>query len=113
MASTPSQDEVGRIIMLIRGLMEARGSYWCYLSVKPSRYQAFKAVVANKYNIQNFVNDGYGEVVVSGEGREPPKDVTEKVAGLFGLQVENLLAEHDDANPEATLGKLIDQTYAS
>lgn len=107
MANPVNQDEAGRIIMLVRGVMESRGSYWCYLSIKPSQHKAFQAAVANKYNIQNFTKDGYGEVVVSGEGKEPPREVTEKVAELFNLSVDSLLSETVVANPEEALNKAI------
>ncbi len=106
--TTPiNQDDVARVIVLVRGMMEnGKGFYWCYVAVKPSLYEQFKAVTGNKYNIQNFVKDGYGEVIVSGAGREPPKAVTEKVAEMFGVPVGSLFT---DSNPLGTIQKKLEE----
>lgn len=101
--ATPAQpDNVSRIVMLTHGLMETSGRYWCYVAVKPSRFEEFQAAVAGKYNIQNFDKDGYGEVVVSGEGAEPPQEVTDQVGKLFGVDPKTFFT---DKNPQATLAK--------
>lgn len=93
-------DDVSRIIVLAHGLMEDRGRYWCYVAVKPSRHQEFKSAIAKKYNIQNFVDDGYGEVIVSGRGGEPPADVTQQVADMFGVKPETFFTDPD---PDGTI----------
>ena len=100
MSEQVNKDDVARIIVLARGLMERGGFYWCYVAVKPSRYEEFKQKSTQKYNIQNFVKDGYGEVIVSSSGREPPKDVTETVAHLFDVPASSLFT---DSNPEGTI----------
>jgi hypothetical protein len=89
-------DQHSRIVMLAYGKMNHGGPYWCYVSVKPSQYDAFQAALATKqYNMQNFVSDGYGEVVVSGEGAKPPHDVTAKVAHMFNVPIDQLFKEAD------------------
>jgi hypothetical protein len=103
-------DEVARVIVLTRGKMDDGGSYWCYVSVKPSRHKEFQESVAREYNIQNFADDGFGEVIVSGRGDNAPDDVTRQVAELFGVPVENFFT---DTNPEATLTAKLAQTQAS
>ncbi|NBX04408.1 MAG: hypothetical protein EBR02_10205 [Alphaproteobacteria bacterium] len=110
--NTPvNQDNVARVIVLVRGMMEnGKGFYWCYVAVKPSLYEQFKAVTGNKYNIQNFVADGYGEVIVSGSGRDAPKEVTEKVAEMFGVAVGSLFT---DSNPLGTISKKLLEEGAS
>lgn len=111
MTEARGKDEIGRIVVLVRGLMEKGGFYWCYVAVKPSLYERFQEASTKKYNIQNFVKDGYGEVVVSGEGREPPQEVTAKVAELFGVTVESLFK---DAQPLESLdAKLKEMSAAS
>ena len=104
MSDEQPQDIAARVIVLARGVMEKGGFYWCYVAVKPSRYDEFKLATANKYNIQDFVQDGYGEVIVSGEGREPTKLVTEKVAEIFGVSAESLFRDED---PLGTIDKTI------
>jgi hypothetical protein len=100
-------DQLSRIIMLAYGAMDHGGPYWCYVAVKPSRYDAFQAVLATKkYNIQNFVNDGYGEVVVSGEGVMPPQEVTKKVAEMFNVPVRELFRASD---PKAVIFAKIEE----
>ena len=106
MAQTIDRDDVARVIVLARGLMEKGGFYWCYVAVKPSRYEEFKGKSTQKYNIQNFVKDGYGEVIVSGSGREPPKEVSEKVAEMFDVPVDSLFT---DSNPEATINSKFEE----
>lgn len=87
-------DQHSRIVMLAFGKMEHGGNYWCYVSVKPSRYDDYQRRLATKqYNMQNFVADGFGEVIVSGEGNLPPQDVTKKVAQMFGIPIKELFAQ--------------------
>ncbi len=93
-------DEVARIIVLARGRMEQGGNYWCYLSVKPSRYKTFQQAIAQYYNIQHFDQDGFGEVIVSGEGEVPPEAVTQQVATIFSVPVAELFSLTD---PERAL----------
>ena len=93
-------DNLARIVMLAFGNMETGNSmYWAYVAVKPSRYEEFRqALAGRKYNIQNFVKDEFGEVVVSGVGGVPPKEVTKQVADLFGVPINQLFADIDPMN---------------
>src|SRR3954467_9828223 len=103
MTAPANSDGVARIIFLVRGLMEdGTGFYWCYVAVKPSRHQEFKKALDNKYNIQNFVDDGYGEVIVSGAGDVPPGEITAQVAELFGVSAQSFFKDRD---PDATLAE--------
>lgn len=92
-----------RLVMLVRGMMEPRGSYWCYVAVKPSLVKKFKNAIASKYNIQNFVKDAYGEVIVSGRGRTPPQEVIEKVAEMYGVNPKVL----EEGDTEVDIDKLL------
>jgi hypothetical protein len=103
--ASPDPDSLSRIVMLAFGAMDHGGPYWCYVAVKPSRYDEFRKVMATKkYNIQQFAGDDYGEIIVSGEGVTPPQDVTKKVAELFNVPIRELFA---DADPRQTIATKI------
>lgn len=75
-------DRISRIIMLVYGVMDHGGPFWCYVAVKPSKYDAFKAAEANAtLDLYNF--EEYGEVIVSAEGETPPEEVTLRVAEMY------------------------------
>ncbi len=92
-----------RIVILLRGMMERGGFYWCYLAVKPELIKQFQAAVAEKYNIQNFVADGYGEVIVSGRGRNPPDEITAYLVKSLGTNFESL----DGGDAKASLERIV------
>lgn len=76
-------DDVTRIIMLIYGKLENGGPFWCYVAVKPSKFEDFKqAEAAGRIDLYAF--EPYGEVIVSAEGQTPPEEVTIKVAEMYG-----------------------------
>ena len=76
-------DQLSRVIMLIYGKMEHGGPFWCYVAVKPSKFEAFKlAEKEGRIDLYNF--DELGEVIVSAEGKTPPEEVTLKVAEMYG-----------------------------
>lgn len=109
--ANPAPDDVARIIMLTFGQMEQGGTYWCYVAVKPSRFEEFKAAMAAKsYNIQNFANDGYGEVIVSGDGGLPPRDVTKQVALMFNIPIRTLF---DNIDPQTAIAMGIEELKKS
>ena len=94
-------DNLSRIVMLTYGAMEHGGPYWCYVAVKPSRYEEFQSRLASKkYNIQNFSEDAFGEVIVSGEGITPPQDITKQVANLFNIPFKDFFR---DIDPKKTI----------
>jgi hypothetical protein len=101
----PDQFKKGeaRLITLVRGLMERGGFYWCYLAIKPSLAKKFQQAVANKYNIQNFTKDEYGEVIVSGRGKEPPAEITKKVTEMFGVTLQQI----EEGNSEVAIAKIV------
>src|SRR5256885_2234154 len=94
-------DNISRIIMLAFGQTDHDGTYWCYVAVKPSRYDDFaKNIAGKKYNLQNYVADGFGEIIVSGEGGLPPQEVSAQVAQIFGIPLKDLFA---GGNPKAAI----------
>lgn len=97
------QENSSRFIALVRGLMEKGGFYWCYVAVKPSLVVKFQQAIKGKYNIQNFVKDEYGEVIVSGRGKEPPIEITKKVTEMFGVTMQQI----EEGNSEVAVAKIV------
>ncbi len=96
MTKPVDSDDISRIVMLAYGTMNHGGPYWCYVAVRPGRSEAFRKALAGKnYNMQQFEPDGFGEIIVSGEGIAPPVEITHKVAAMFNVKVRDLFAEVD------------------
>ncbi len=103
MSDSVAQND-SRLVTLVRGVMEQGGFYWCYLAVKPDLIKKFQQAVANKYNIQNFVKDAYGEVVVSGHGKEPPTEITKKVEEMFKVTFQQI----EEGKAEIAITKMLE-----
>ncbi len=103
MSDSIAQDSASRLVTLVRGVMEQGGFYWCYLAVKPDLINKFQQAVKSKYNIQNFVKDAYGEVVVSGRGKEPPSEITKKVEEMFGVTFQRI----EEGNAEIVIAEML------
>lgn len=103
MSESVVQESGTRLITLVRGVMERGGFYWCYVAIKPELLTKFQKAVANRYNIQNFVKDAYGEVVVSGKGRQPPIEITAKVAEMFGVELQEI----EEGNTEVSIANIL------
>jgi hypothetical protein len=105
-ASIHDPDTLSRIVMLTFGRMDHGGPYWCYVAIKPSRYEAYRQAMASmSYNMQNFDKDNYGEVIVSGEGDRPPSEITKKVAKMFNVPIREFFK---DDKPDETVRKHFD-----
>jgi hypothetical protein len=102
MDSAPAADD-SRIITLVRGVMQQGGFYWCYVAIKSELIKKFQQAVNNKYNIQNFVQDGYGEVIVSGRGKEPPAEITKQVSEMFGITFQQI----EEGKAEVAIAKIL------
>jgi hypothetical protein len=98
-------DNISRIIMLIYGTLEAGGPFWCYVAVKPSQFDAFKAAEKDG-TLDLYQFDPYGEVIVSGEGARPPQDVTAKVAEMYNTDPSQFFQPID---PKAEIDSKIAQ----
>lgn len=101
--STYDPDELSRVIMLLYGEMDHGGPFWCYVAIKPTRFDAFKVAEANG-SIDLYDFDEFGEVIVSAEGAQPPDEVTEKVAEIYGADASTFFQPID---PLAEIGKKI------
>ena len=101
MSNTPSissksteADALSRVIMLLYGKMDHGGPFWCYVAVKPSKFEDFKAAeTAGALDLYNF--EPFGEVIVSAEGQTPPEDVTLKVAEMYGADASTFFQPID------------------
>jgi hypothetical protein len=96
--TTPSRsteaDALSRVIMLLYGKMDHGGPFWCYVAVKPSKFEDFKAAeTAGTLDLYNF--EPFGEVIVSAEGQTPPEDVTLKVAEMYGADASTFFQPID------------------
>jgi hypothetical protein len=102
-------DTLSRIIVLLFGRMDHGGPFWCYVAVKPSRYEAFqneeRAGTIDLYNFESF-----GEVVVSAEGERPPRSVTEQVAEMYGADPDSFFQPID---PMEQIGQRIEKLRQS
>lgn len=78
----PNLDLLSRVIVLIYGMLENGNPCWMYAAVKPSKYEGFmNDHKAGKVDVHNF--SPYGEIIVSGEGKSPPDEITLKVAEMY------------------------------
>lgn len=90
-------DDVSRIIMLIYGKLEDGGPFWCYVAVKPSKFDDFKAAeAAGTLDLYEFTP--FGEVIVSAAGATPPPEVTRQVAEMYGADPSTFFQPVDPLN---------------
>jgi hypothetical protein len=78
-----------RTIILVYGLLEDGNTFWVFVAVKPSKYQAFlTAQKDGSLNLYQFAP--FGEIIVSGVGKSPPDEITIKVAEMYQTDPEKL-----------------------
>ena len=78
-----------RTIVLVYGLLASGNPFWVFVAVKPSKYIAFiEAQKAGTLNLYEF--SPFGEIIVSGEGKNPPDEVTIKVAEMYQTDTQKL-----------------------
>jgi hypothetical protein len=100
-------DHVARMVMLTFGKMADSKPFWCFVAVKPSRQDELNKHISNKaFDINNFEKDGYGEIVVSGEGVIPPNDIIKKVAAMFNVAIRDFFK---DVDQDAVITKEIER----
>lgn len=94
--SNITPDTVARMVMLVYGTMSNSDPFWCFVSVKPSQYDHLQKLVADKkLDLRTYVDDGLGEIIVSGEGVVPPNDVIKKISAMFNVPIRDLLKDYD------------------
>ena len=86
-----NSEDVKRTIVLIYGVLDGTKPFWVFAAVKPSKYQLFQtAYQGGTLNIHAF--SPYGEIIVCGEGKGPPDDVTLKVAEMYQTDSATLMS---------------------
>jgi hypothetical protein len=104
----PKTDDLTRIIVLVYGMMESGGPFWVYVAVKPSKYQGFMtAQKEGKLDLHAF--DQWGEIIISGEGRMPPDEVTLKVADMYQTDPSTLLNRTDPVEDAQKLAATVQE----
>lgn len=89
-------DDVARMVMLVYGTMSDSQPFWCFVAVRPSRQQELEAKAANKtLDLRTYEQDGFGEIVVSGEGLLPPNDVIKSISAMFNTPIRQLFSKVD------------------
>ena len=100
----PKTDDLTRIIVLVYGMLDNGNPFWTYVAVKPSKYQGFLAAQKEgKLDLYDF--GGYGEIIVSGESKLPPDEVTLKVAEMYQTDPSTLFKQGDPEKEAAALAK--------
>jgi hypothetical protein len=67
--------------------MESKEPFWVFAAIRPDRYQEFlQAHRAGKIDLQAFAP--WGELIISGEGKSPPRSVIDKVATMYQTDPE-------------------------
>lgn len=95
----PPAPDLIRIIVLVYAMLENGNPFWVYVAVKPSKYQAF--LTAQKEGaVDLFEFEPFGEIIVSGEGKSPPDEVTLKVAEMYQTDPSTMF-QTMDAEKEA------------
>jgi hypothetical protein len=88
MSDTPiSEDELFRlmdedvqILVLVQGTLADGSPHYAYVSIPPSRYQAFKEAEASG----NYDLAAYGKILAHGAGKEPTSDVQSRMRQEYG-----------------------------
>src|SRR5687768_5068735 len=102
----PNTDDKIRTIILMYAMFDNGNPCWVFVAVKPSQYQPFlNAHKEGKIDLYNFGT--YGEIIVSGEGKSPPDDVTLKVAEMYQTDPNTLFKKikEEEAQQEASSAK--------
>jgi hypothetical protein len=87
-------------------MLDNGNPFWVYVAVKPSKYQPFLAAQKDgTLDLYNF--DGFGEIIVSGESRVPPDEVTLKVAEMYQTDPSTLFNKTDPVQDAEALAESI------
>ena len=84
-------EDLKRVIVLVYGMVEGSKPFWVFCAVRPSKYQPFLAAYKDgTLDMQKF--EPFGEIIVCGEGKSPPDEVTLKVAQMYRTDPAALVA---------------------
>lgn len=89
-------DNVARAVMMLFGKMADSNPFWVFVAVKPTRRAELAQRVKSKtLEITRFVEEGFGEIIVSGESLFPPRDVLKTLSEMFSIPMRDLFADVD------------------
>ena len=89
---SPNPIDSTRIIVLVYGMLENGRPFWVFVAIKPSKYKDFlTAQKEGTLDLRQFTP--FGEIIISGEGKSPPDDVTIKVAEMYQTDPAKLKAQ--------------------
>jgi non-specific serine/threonine protein kinase/serine/threonine-protein kinase len=89
------EPQYSRTIVLLYGVMESNEPFWVFAAIRPSRYQEFmQAHKEGKVDLEAFAP--WGELIISGEGKTPPKIVLDKVATMYQTDPEQFSKRFED-----------------
>jgi hypothetical protein len=92
--------DLTRTIVLVYGMLESGNPFWVFVAVKPSKYQAFMTAQKDG-SLDLYSFDAYGEIIVSGEGRQPPDEVTLKVAEMYQTDPTKIFQDIEEERESA------------
>lgn len=91
-----SPDNIARMITMVFGKMGNGQPFWCFIAIKPSCIDEVSTRVKNKtLDLTSYVDDGFGEIIVSGEGLMPPPDVVRVVAQMSNVPLRQMFQHFD------------------
>jgi len=93
----PANPDLIRTIVLVYGMLDSGGPFWVFVAVRPTKYQAF-LTAQKEGTLDLYKFEGYGEIIVSGEGRMPPDEVTLKVAEMYQTDPATIFQAIDKEN---------------
>ncbi len=80
-------EELKRTIALIYGILANGGPFWAFVAVRSNKYAIFLSdQKEGKIDLTQF--EPYGEIIICGEGKSPPDDITLKVAEMYQTDPE-------------------------
>ena len=75
-------DELKRTIALIYGILANGNPFWAFVAVRSNKYALFLSdQKEGKIDLTQFAP--YGEIIICGEGKAPPDEITLKVAEMY------------------------------
>lgn len=85
-------DDNKRTIALLYGVMNTGAPFWLFAAVRINKYQQFQEAYKNgTLDIHQF--EPYGEIIVIGDGKNPPDDIILKVAELYQTDPATLMQD--------------------
>ena len=89
------QEDLKRTIVLLYGIMDNGGPFWVFAAVRPGKYQLL-VEMQKEGNLDLNTFGSFGELIISGEGKAPPDEITLKVAEMYQTDPASLMQNMQD-----------------